>query len=116
MSEMTRDDYEAIGGRFSEEVRQYREDLAAGIETAALVGRLEGLRDLWIRLCEATPTDQVRLDSDYYLFYALMAAVDVGQADEAQRVYSLMPVALRQRVDAVEEENPGKDKLWRRKS
>ncbi|MBX3210757.1 MAG: hypothetical protein KF850_01855 [Labilithrix sp.] len=107
---MSSNDYEVHGAVFSEHIRLYREDLRASAGSAA--ARLADAREAWTQVCCTTPSGEPRLSEDFYLFYAFMVAVDVGRSDEAERLYDLMSSEIRERIDLIEDKNPGQAKIW----
>lgn len=95
--------------QFFEQLSRYEEELRKQTSGAQLP--LESLRDSWLRLCALTSEGNFD-PSNLYLVHAFGVAVDVGRADEAERIYLLMPLDDRLRIDAIEASNPGTAKIW----
>lgn len=107
---MSQEKYDEAGAALSEQIRLYREELER--DGAANDGRLTQIRIVWAQMQRLAPSEEARFSEDFYLFYALMAAIDVGRPDEARELYLMMSTSLRTTVDDLEARDPGKVRIW----
>lgn len=111
MTLMSQERYDEAGAALSEQIRLYREELER--DGAANGDRLTQIGSTWAQMRRLAPSEEARFVEDFYLFYALMAAIDVGRPDEAHRVYLMMSPPLRTTVDNLEARDPGKVWIWK---
>lgn len=104
--------YDSASDAYRRLLDEYGRALAERDPSVATI--FERAREAFERLRANAPADaaEAKVGEEMHLVIAFSHAVGAGHAEESQRVYMLMTTEDRQRVDAMERDEPGRVKIW----